>query len=177
MHAHASPVEGARAPERPRFEVADVVRASGEAFQATHTLTSAQLAVLRDIVRCRTALLGGYVDVCPECGVVEVGYNSCRNRHCPKCQAIPQARWLEQRLERMLPVHAFHVVFTLPGELHALVRENRRLIFNALFSATAEALKELGQDPRFIGGDVGITSVLHTWTRDLRLQSCAQYLA
>ena len=128
MHAHARPVPGARAPERPRFEVADVVRASGDAFRATHTLTSAQHAVLRAIVRCRTAALGGFVDVCPECGLVEVGYNSCRNRHCPKCQAVAQARWLDQRLERMLPVHAFHVVFTLPGELRALVHENRRLL-------------------------------------------------
>jgi hypothetical protein len=168
VHAHAPPLEGARAVERPRFEVADIVRASGDAFRATHTLTPAQLAVLRDIVRCRTAALGGYADVCPECGDVEVGYNSCRNRHCPKCQAIAQARWLDQRLERMLPVHAFHVVFTLPSELRALVHENRRLLFNVLFGAAAETLKELGRDPRYIGGEVGITTVLHTWSRDLR---------
>jgi hypothetical protein len=168
VHAHAPPAQGARGPETPRFEVADIVRASGDAFRATHALTPAQHAVLRDIVRCRTAALGGYVDVCSECGQLEVGYNSCRNRHCPKCQAIAQARWLDQRLARMLPVHAFHVVFTLPDELRALVHENRRLLFNALFAAAAETLKELGRDPRYIGGEIGITAVLHTWSRELR---------
>lgn len=167
MHDHAPPTEGARAPDKPRFEVADIVRASGAAFRATHALSSAQLAVLRDIVRCRTAALGGYADVCPECGYTEIGYNSCRNRHCPKCQAIAQARWLERRLERMLPVHAFHVVFTLPSDLRALVSENRRTLFNLLFAAAADALMELGRDPKYIGGELGITAVLHTWRRDL----------
>jgi hypothetical protein len=168
VHDHAPPIEGARAPEKPRFEVADIVRASGEAFRATHALSPAQQAVLRDIVRCRTAALGGYADVCPECGSTEIGYNSCRNRHCPKCQAIAQARWLKQRLDRMLPVHAFHVVFTLPSGLRSLVLENRETLFNLLFAAAADALKELGSNPKYIGAEVGITAVLHTWTRDLR---------
>jgi hypothetical protein len=168
VHAHAPPAEGARAPERPRFEVADVIRASGDAFRATHSLSPAQEAVLRDLVRCRTVALGGYADVCPECGYTVVGYNSCGNRHCPKCQACAQARWLDQRLDRMLPVHAFHVVFTLPSGLRSLVLQNRRTLFNLLLAAAADALKELGRDPKYIGGDLGITAVLHTWTRDLR---------
>ena len=168
MHTHAPPGEGGRVAQRPRFEVADIVRASGDAFRATHALTPAHNAVLRDIVRCRTAVLGGFADVCPECGYTEVAYNSCRNRHCPKCQAIAQHRWLEQRCERMLPVHAFHVVFTLPDKLRPLVQVNRRALFNLLFAAAADALKQLGRDPKYIGGDIGITAVLHTWTRDLQ---------
>jgi len=115
-------------------------------------------------------VLGGHVDLCPraECGYAQIAYNSCRNRHCPKCQAIAQARWLAQRMERMLPVDAFHVVFTLPSGLRALVHENRALLFNLLFAAAADALKELARDPRYLGAEPGITAVLHTWTRDLR---------
>jgi hypothetical protein len=106
--------------------------------------------------------------VCSECGHAEIAYNSCRNRHCPKCQAIAQARWLGQRMARMLPVDAFHVVFTLPSGLHPLVLENRAELFHALFAAAADALKELARDPRHLGAEPGITAVLHTWTRDLR---------
>ena len=135
-----------------------------------HVLTPAQHAVLRAITRCRTAALGGHVDVCPreECGHTEIAYNSCRNRHCPKCQALAQARWLGQRMERMLPVDAFHVVFTLPSGLRSLVIENRAALFNTLFAAAADALKELARDPRYLGAEVGITEVLHTWTRELK---------
>jgi hypothetical protein len=106
--------------------------------------------------------------VCSECGHTEIAYNSCRNRHCPKCQALAQARWLAQRLERMLPVEAFHVVFTLPSQLHPLVLANRATLFHLLLVAAADALKELAADPRYLGAEVGITAVLHTWTRDLR---------
>ena len=115
-------------------------------------------------------MLGGHVDVCPEadCGYAAIAYNSCRNRHCPKCQALAQARWLAQRMARMLPVPSFHVVFTLPSQLHPLVLENRRLLFSLLFAAAADALKELAKEPRYLGAEVGITAVLHTWTRDLR---------
>jgi hypothetical protein len=127
-----------------------------------------QHAVLRAIARCRTAALGGHADVCGACGYTTIAYNSCRNRHCPKCQALSQARWLEQRMERVLPTHAFHVVFTLPSELHGLVLANRETLFALLFAAAAEALLELGRDPRWLGAELGITSVLHTWTRDLR---------
>jgi len=107
--------------------------------------------------------------VCPrqECGYAEIAYNSCRNRHCPKCQSLAQARWLAQRMERMLPVDAFHVVFTLPSGLRPLVLDNRAVLFNALFAAAAEALKELAKDPKYLGAEVGITAVLHTWTREL----------
>lgn len=103
----------------------------------------------------------------PDCGFTDIAYNSCRNRHCPKCQGIAQARWLSQRMERMLPVDAFHVVFTLPSSLRPLVLANREVLFNALFAAAADALKELAKDPKYLGAEVGITAVLHTWTREL----------
>lgn len=133
-----------------------------------HALSPDQHAVLRAIARCRTPALGGHVDVCNACGHAAIAYNSCRNRHCPKCQALAQARWIERRMERVLPTHAFHVVFTLPSELHGLVIVNRDKLFDVLFASAAEALLELGRDPRWLGAELGITSVLHTWTRDLR---------
>lgn len=167
MTAHAHPQAG-RATDRPRIEVADIVRAHGEAFVRAHVLSPEQHAVLRDIGRCRTPALGGYVDVCAACGHAEVGYHSCRNRHCPKCQSLAQARWVERRMERMLPTHSFHVVFTLPSELRALTMLNREAVFDMLFASAAEALLELGRDPRWLGAQLGVTSVLHTWTRDLR---------
>ena len=166
MHAH--PPTGVRAIDRSALEVADIVRAHGEAFVRTHVLLPEQHAVLRDIARCRTAALGGHVDVCDDCGHVQVAYNSCRNRHCPKCQSLAQARWIEGRMQRVLPTHAFHVVFTLPSELRGLALQNREKIFNLLFASAADALLDLGRDPKWLGAQLGITSVLHTWTRDLR---------
>lgn len=155
-------------PERPRWEVADVFRAHGEAYRQSHALSGDQLKVMRAIEACRTEVLGGHLDVCPDCGFKRPSYNSCRNRHCPKCQSLAQARWIEQRIQRILPVHYFHVVFTLPAELRQLVRANRRLLFDLLFEAASQTLLELGDDPERLGGRLGITSVLHTWTRDLR---------
>jgi len=113
--------------------------------------------------------LGGHADVCADCGLqVGQSFNSCRNRHCPKCQSLDQHRWLEQRKRRILPAHYFHVVFTLPSELYSLVRRNPRLIYVLLFRAASGALLQLGQDPKRLGALLGITAVLHTWTRDLR---------
>ena len=152
---------------RPTFEVADVFRAHGETYRQQHALSGDQLKIMRAIEACRTAVLGGHLDVCPGCGFERPSYNSCRNRHCPKCQSLTQARWIEQRIERILPVHYFHVVFTLPAELRALVRANRVLLFDLLFSAASRTLLELGDDPERLGGRLGITSVLHTWTREL----------
>jgi hypothetical protein len=157
-----------RADGRPALEVADIVRLHGEAFVRAHALSPDQYAVLRAVARCRTAALGGHVDVCDACGHGAIAYNSCRNRHCPKCQALSQARWINRRMERVLPTHAFHVVFTIPSELHGLALVNREEIFDILFAAAAEALLELGRDRRWLGAELGITSVLHTWTRDLR---------
>jgi hypothetical protein len=154
------------APARPPLEIADVVRAHGEAFRRSHPLTPGQAEVLRAIERCRTAALGGHLDVCLECGHERPSYNSCRNRHCPKCQALAQAKWIAEREARILPTPHFHVVFTIPSELHALARFRREEVFDVLFRAAARALLDLGRE-RF-EADLGATMVLHTWTRDLR---------
>jgi hypothetical protein len=151
---------------RPSVEVADVVRAYGEAFARSRALTPEQAAVLRAIARCRTAELGGHLDVCVDCGHERPAYNSCRDRHCPKCQALAQAKWIAQREARILPTTHFHVVFTIPSELHALARYRRAEVFDVLFAAAGRALLDLGQQR--LGAELGATLVLHTWTRDLR---------
>ncbi len=122
---------------------------------------------MRAIATCRTAVLGGHLDVCDHCGHTRPAYNSCRNRHCPKCQALRAARWLDQRLARLLPTPYFHVVFTLPAELRRLVLHNRRRLFALLFQAAAQTLLTLGRDPARLGACLGLTAVLHTWTRTL----------
>lgn len=152
---------------RPRLEVADIVRAHGEAYLRHHAVSAAQLKVLRDIAACRTAALGGHVDVCDGCGHERPSYNSCRNRHCPKCQGLSQARWIAGRQQRILPTHYFHVVFTLPAELRPLALVNREVVFDLLFQCASETLLTLGRDPRRLGADLGVTAVLHTWSRDL----------
>jgi hypothetical protein len=140
----------------------------GEAFRRAHPITTEQAAVLRAIERCRTADLGGHLDVCTACGYERPAYNSCRNRHCPKCQSIPQAEWTEGRLARVLPVHYFHVVFTLPAQLRAIAMCNRRAVFDLLFASASATLLDLGRDPKRLGAQLGITMVLHTWARDLQ---------
>jgi Putative transposase/Transposase zinc-binding domain len=152
---------------RPRFEVADIFRDHGEVYQQSHALTAEQRKAMRDIVACRTAILGGHLDVCPDCGFNRPAYNSCRNRHCPKCQALRQAAWIQARRERILPTRYFHVVFTVPQELNALALRNPVRVYDLMFAAATETLLELGHDPERLGGLLGITAVLHTWTRSL----------
>ncbi len=127
-----------------------------------------QAKAARAIARCRTAELGGHKDVCDSCGHTEIAYNSCRDRHCPKCQAMAQAQWIEGRLERVLPITYFHVVFTLPGEIASLARRAPRAIYDLLFASASATLLELGRDPKRLGAQLGATVVLHTWTRELR---------
>jgi hypothetical protein len=149
--------------------VGAIVRAHGEAFRRQHPLSEAQRKVLRDVGACRTEVLGGRIDVCAECGFERTVFHSCRNRHCPACQALTQARWMEGRMARLLPTDYFHVVFTVPDDLLAGVAlRNRELFFDAMFSAGSQTLLELGQDEKRLGGQLGLTAVLHTWTRDLR---------
>ncbi|NJO56362.1 MAG: IS91 family transposase [Rhodospirillales bacterium] len=154
--------------DRPRFEVAEIFRAHGAAYRARYPLTCEQLKVMRAIENCRTAVLGGHVDVCLDCGHQKPAYNSCRNRHCPKCQGLDQRRWLDARMQTILPVPYFHIVFTVPSELHTIAIRNRAWFFNLLFQAATQSLLTLGNDPKRLGGQLGITAVLHTWTRDLR---------
>jgi hypothetical protein len=151
---------------RPSLEVADIFRAHGEGYAQKHPLTAQQARAMQDIVACRTPALGGHCHCCT-CGFWHLSYHSCRNRHCPKCQALAQGNWLDERMKRVLPVRHFHVVFTLPSELHALAMGNRAEVFAVLFRTAAETLMTFGRDPRWIGGELGLTCVLHTWSRDL----------
>ena len=154
---------GAAGSTRPRLRVNDIFRRHGEAFGADHVLTPAQHKVLRALIACRTAALGGHLEVCDACGFERPAYNSCRNRHCPGCQAVASKEWLEQRLARVLPTHHFHVVFTLPEELRPLALRNGAVVYDILLRAAAETLDVLGRQR--LGARLGVTAVLHTWTR------------
>ena len=149
------------------MEVADIFRAHGEVYRHEHVLTPDQQKVMRAIETCRTAVRGGHLDVCDRCGHEQPSYNSCRDRHCPKCQSLTQAKWLDERMERLLPVHYFHVVFTLPAALRPVARRNQRAVYKLLFEAATRTLLALGEDPKRLGAQLGITAVLHTWTREL----------
>jgi len=153
---------------RPTLEVADIFRAHGDNFIDNHTLGFHQLKVIRAITRCRTAALGGHVDVCPQCGgEPAISYNSCRNRHCNKCQAQARHRWIDARKEELFQTRYFHVVFTLPHELHPLVLQNQAELYNLLFRAVAETLRELAHNPEHLGAAIGFFGILHTWGQNL----------
>ena len=156
--------------ERPPYEVADIVRAYGGEFQKQygHLLDADARRVLRAIQNCRTATLGGHVQECDQCGHRVISYNSCRNRHCPKCQGAARERWLAQREAELLPVPYFHVVFTLPHQLAPLALQNRRVAYGILFRAVAETLIEVAKDPRLLGAEIGFLAVLHTWGQNLQ---------
>lgn len=152
-------------PPRPPLEIADIFREHGPRYRQTHALTAEQRKVMWAIENCRTAVLGGHLDVCNACGYAVPSFNSCRNRHCSKCQNLAQAQWMEQRAQRILPTHYFHVVFTLPQELKPLVQDNPKPMFNFLFHAASRTLLEFGQSR--LEAQLGFTAVLHTWTREL----------
>src|SRR5438093_921685 len=158
---------GVGAARMARVELADIVRAHGAAYQRAHPLCRAQCRALRAIARCRTAALGGHRAVCTACGAERITYNSCRNRHCPKCQRVATERWLAARRREVLPIPYFHVVFTLPHTLNPLAQSHPRLIYQLLFQAAASTLTRFGRDRRQLGGDLGGTAVLHTWGQTL----------
>ena len=150
-----------------RITLADLVRAHGDAYRRTHRLAAVQTVALRAIAACRTALLGGHRETCDHCGATRICYNSCRNRHCPMCQSQASARWIEARRAELLPIPYFHVVFTLPHALNALAQGNPRVIYALLFRAAADTLLTFGHDPRHLGGTIGVTAILHTWSQTL----------
>jgi hypothetical protein len=156
---------------RPEFEVADAIRRFGPEFEERfgHTMSSSQRQAVRDIVRCRTAALGGHVEVCDQCGHRQVAYNSCRNRNCPKCQAAARGAWLDRQAADLLPVEYFHVVFTLPDAIGPVALQNPRLIYSALFRSASDSLLELAADPKHLGVVIGALAVLHTWGQTLTL--------
>ncbi len=155
--------------ERSRFEVADVVRMHGDEYRRAHRPSVAQERVLGRIGACRTAALGGHVDECIDCGHTRVSYNSCRDRHCPKCQAPRRAAWVAKRIERLLPAPYFHVVFTIPHDLNPLALRNKAVLYAMLFEAASKTLLELARDPERLGAEIGVTAVLHTWGQNLLL--------
>jgi hypothetical protein len=163
---------------RPTLEVADIVRAAGNRFWEEHKQHFAWVhrKVLDAIVRCRTAALGGHRDKCVRCGHLTASYNSCRNRHCPKCQGNARAKWLAARSAELLPVPYFHVVFTLPHDLSALVLQNKQLLYDLLFRTSAATMLELARDPKHLGADIGFLGVLHTWGQNLEHHPHVHYI-
>ena len=161
------------------LELADVFREYGQAYRQKHAdhLQDSHRHVMRAIERCRTEALGGQLYRCPDCEQQRYSYHSCRNRHCPKCQHERTEEWLKIQRELLLPVPYFMLTFTIPAELHEIARQNPKLIYKLLFCASAEAAQKLARDPRFVGGQIGLVGVLHTWTRNLAFHPHVHYLA
>jgi hypothetical protein len=156
---------GAR--EAGRIEVADIIRRYGNAYRSAHPMPANRLRVMHAIEVCRTKELGGHTDACEHCGTKVISYNSCRNRHCPKCQFLKKEQWIEAREKDLLPIVYFHVVFTVPHLLNPLVLYNQELLYNLLFKAVSETLRQLSKDPKRLGAEIGFISILHTWGQNL----------
>ena len=156
---------------RPPLEVADLIRIAGDAFieRSRQWICWKHVKVLLAIRRCRTAALGGHLDECIRCGHRTISYNSCRNRHCPKCQTAARERWIAARQRELLPTRYVHVVFTLPRELAPLALRNKKIVYDLLFRASAETLLEIARDPQHLGAEIGFFTVLHTWNQKLEL--------
>lgn len=154
---------------RYRLEVADVIRSSqGQRhIDAVGKLSAHQKRVLKDLAACRTSNLGGHVEACDQCGHQRIAYNSCRNRHCPKCQAVARAKWMEARSAELLPVPYFHVVFTLPESIASIALQNKRIVYGILFRAASQTLLEIAADPKHLDAQIGFLAVLHTWGQNL----------
>lgn len=150
-------------------EVADIFRCYGEAYRAQHdaSLSTAQRRVMTAIELCRTAALGGHVEACDQCGHRRIAFNSCRDRHCPRCQSLARAQWLEDRRAELLDTQYFHVVFTLPEPIAAIAYQNKALVYSLLFRATAETLRTIAADSKHLGAEIGFFAVLHTWGQNL----------
>src|SRR5512139_339963 len=154
---------------RPRLEVADIFRRHGDTFRAAQgsRLSHAQRRVMAAIEACRTATLGGHVERCEDCGEVRVAYNSCRDRHCPKCQGLARAQWLADRRADLLPVPYFHLVFTVPAPVAAIALQNKAVVYDLIFKAAADTLRMIAADPKHLGAETGMIAILHTWGQTL----------
>lgn len=152
-----------------QVEVADIFRFYGAGYREIHgkEMPLRQHRVMNAVEVCRTARLGGHVEECDECGAVKISYNSCRNRHCPKCQCLDKERWLEARKRDIFPTHYFHIVFTIPEALRPIALRNQEVVYSLLFLSASETLKELAGDPKHLGAEIGFISLLHTWTQTL----------
>src|SRR5438309_2836820 len=160
------------------LEVADVFRRHGEAYRRAHDghLGRVERRVMSAIELCRTAALGGHTEACAECGLVRCAYNSCRNRHCPKCQGAARIEWLAARQAELLPVPYFHVVFTLPAPAAEIAFQNKAVVYAILFKAAAETLRTIAADPRHLGAEIGVVGVLHTWGQNLQHHPHVHYV-
>jgi Transposase zinc-binding domain len=149
--------------------VADIFRRHGTAYRADQggSLTVGQRRVMAAIEVCRTAALGGHVEGCEDCGETRIAYNSCRNRHCPKCQGLGRAQWLADRQGELLPVPYFHVVFTVPAPIASIALQNKAVVYDILFRAAADTVQTIAADPKHLGVTIGMTAVLHTWGQNL----------
>lgn len=154
---------------RPTYQVADVLRAHWSQVPGMKGINGWQLRTLGALMRCRTAAMGGHKDACTSCGTMQISYNSCRNRHCPKCQGHKREEWIAAREQDLLPVPYFHVVFTLPSALNQLAMHEPKAVYNSLFAAAWSTLKSFGQDPKHLGAQTGMISILHTWGQQLTL--------
>ena len=148
-------------------EIQDIFTTHGEEYRQTHKLSNVQHKAMNAIINCRTARLGGHIDICSNCGDTKISYNSCRNRSCPKCQTLNKEKWIDSQKANLLNVGYFHVVFTLPHELNAIIYQNQKVSYNLLFKAVSETLQELSLDKKFLGANIGHTAVLHTWGQNL----------
>ncbi|MBF8984900.1 IS91 family transposase [Lutibacter sp. B2] len=149
------------------IEIADILHKYGEAYRSKYRLSRQEFKAMGAIEFCRSSALGGHIDECDACGHIRISYNSCRNRHCPKCQSLAKEKWLDARNKDLLPIEYYHVVFTIPNELNPLTLRNKKIIYSILFKASAETLKELSEDPKYIGAEIGFISILHTWGQNL----------
>jgi hypothetical protein len=149
------------------LELQDIFQQFGADYRKNHSLPFHQLKTMRAIESCRTASLGGHVDVCDNCGLERISYNSCRNRHCPKCQGLAKEQWLLERERDLLNIGYFHVVFTVPDSFNPLALQNQQVFYSLLFKAASDTLLELSRDPKFLGAEIGFISVLHTWGQNL----------
>ena len=156
--------------DRPKVEVADVFRRYGESYRQQHgaSMSVTQRRVMSAIEVCRTAALGGHLERCDQCGYERNAFNSCRDRHCPKCQCLARAQWIEQRQSELLDVPYFHVVFTVPEEIAAIAYQNKEVIYDILFQVTAETLKTIAADPHHLGAEIGFFAILHSWGQNLQ---------
>jgi hypothetical protein len=154
---------------QPKLEVADIFRRHGDSFRAAqgHRLSLDQRKVMAAIEGCRTSALGGHVERCEDCGETRIAYNSCRDRHCPKCQGLARLQWLADRRAELLPVAYFHVVFTVPAPIAAIALQNKALVYDILFKAAAETVRVIGADPKHLGVETGMVAILHTWGQTL----------
>ena len=158
--------------------LAEIVREYGKTYEAQYQskILPSHQRTLRDIANCQTEVMGGHVYYCDACQTTHYQYHSCQNRHCPQCQHRKGQQWLEKQRDALLPVPYFMVTFTIPSELHGLARQHQKIVYNILFRTSAEALKQLAQDSRFVGGEIGMIGVLHTWGRDLSYHPHVHYL-